>query len=51
MGVAKFDQARRRDRIARIGLDHSAYGTDLETGGEIIALIGQVQRLGRERLQ
>ena len=51
MGVAKFDQARRRGRISRIGLDHGAYGTDLETAGEIIALVGQVQRLGRQRLQ
>jgi hypothetical protein len=51
MGVAKFDQARRRGRISRIGLDHGAYGPNLETGGEIIALVGQVQRLGRQRLQ
>jgi hypothetical protein len=51
IGVAKFDQARRRGRISRIGLDHGAYGTDLETGGEIIALVRQVQRLGRQRLQ
>ena len=48
MGVAKFDQAHRRCRISRIGLDHGAYGTDLETGGESIALVGQLQRLRRE---
>jgi hypothetical protein len=51
MGVAKFNQARRRGYISRIGLDHGANGTDLETGGKIIALVGQVQRLGRQRLQ
>jgi hypothetical protein len=51
MDVAKFDQACRRCRISRIGLDHGAYGTNLEPGGEIISLVGQVERLGRERLQ
>jgi hypothetical protein len=50
MNVAKFDQARRWGRISWIDLDHSAYGTDLKTGGEIISLIGQMHRLGRERL-
>jgi hypothetical protein len=50
MNVAKFDQARRWGRISWIDLDHSAYGTNLKTGGEIISLIGQMQRLGRERL-
>jgi hypothetical protein len=51
MNVAKLDQARRWSRISWIDLDHGAYGADLKTRGEIISLVGQMQRLGRERLQ
>jgi hypothetical protein len=51
MNVAKSDQARRGGRISWIDLDHGAYGTDLKTGGEIVSLVGQMQRFGREGLQ
>jgi hypothetical protein len=51
MNVAKFDQARRWGRISWIDFDHGAYGTDLKTCGEIVSLVGQMQGLGRERLQ